>query len=59
MRLYPESGSETTSLFSTHPGTRDRIAKLEEGAANLPRPSRAASAPGWDTLKRLFPTPRA
>ena len=58
LRLNPESSSATTSLFSTHPGTRERIAKLEEGARAL-QPTRTASVAGWDELKELFPTPKA
>jgi predicted Zn-dependent protease len=56
LKLHPE-GSETTSLFSTHPGTTERIAKIEEAAAKMSRPARAASAPGWAELKALFPSP--
>ncbi|CAA7611312.1 Peptidase M48, Ste24p [Magnetospirillum sp. LM-5] len=56
LKLHPE-GSETTSLFSTHPGTTERITKIEEAAAKMSRPSRAAAAPGWAELKALFPTP--
>ncbi|MGE5475731.1 MAG: M48 family metalloprotease [Bacteroidales bacterium] len=58
LRLHPESSSETTSLFSTHPGTRERIARIEAAARGL-RPIRAAGNPGWAELKQLFPTPRA
>lgn len=58
MRLYPESGSETTSLFSTHPGTRERIARIEAAAAKQSA-TRTASAAGWDVLKEKYPTPKA
>lgn len=58
MRLYPESGTETTSLFSTHPGTRERIARIEAAAANQ-RSTRTAAVTGWDELKAKFPTPKA
>ncbi len=58
LRLNPESSSATTSLFSTHPGTRERIARLEEGARTL-QPTRTPSVAGWDELKELFPTPKA
>jgi predicted Zn-dependent protease len=56
LKLHPE-GSATTSLFSTHPGTTERIARIEEAAARLGRPSRTAAAPGWAELKALYPTP--
>lgn len=59
LRVYPQSASDTTSLFSTHPGTQERIARIEEAAARLPRPARAANQPGWSELKALFPTPAA
>lgn len=58
LRLHPESSSETTSLFSTHPGTVERIAKIEE-AARGQQPSRTASVAGWSELKQLFPMPKA
>jgi predicted Zn-dependent protease len=57
LRLHPDS-SGTTSLFSTHPGTTERIAKLEEAAARQDRPARATSHTGWSELKSLFPTPK-
>lgn len=56
MRLHPE-GSATTSLFSTHPGTRERIDRIEQAAARIGSPSRAAQPAGWADLKALFPTP--
>ncbi len=60
MRLYPQSSSEaTTSLFSTHPGTQERIDRLEEASARLPTKTamrKAASVPGWAELKRALPT---
>lgn len=59
MRIYPASASETTSLFSTHPGTQERIARIEEAAARQGRSSRTDTAPGWVELKQFFPTPKA
>lgn len=58
LRLTPESSAATTSLFSTHPGTVERIAKLED-AARGQHPGRAPSVAGWAELKELFPTPKA
>lgn len=58
LRLNPESSTATTSLFSTHPGTTERIARIEEAARGV-RPSRTAGAAGWDELKQIFPTPKA
>jgi predicted Zn-dependent protease len=57
LKLHPQNDSGTTSLFSTHPGTRDRIAKINEQAAKLPAPSRTDIPPGWSELKAMFPTP--
>lgn len=56
MRLSPQ-GAATTSLFSTHPGTLERIAKIEDAARPMSRPNRAAAPPGWKQLKAAFPTP--
>ncbi|MBC7905182.1 MAG: M48 family metalloprotease [Rhodospirillaceae bacterium] len=58
-RLYPASASETTSLFSTHPGTQERIARIEEAATRQGKPARTASTPGWAELKQMFPSPKA
>lgn len=58
LRLYPQPTSDTTSLFSTHPGTRDRIARIEAAAAKANRASRASSHSGWSELKQMFPTPK-
>lgn len=57
MRLHPP-GSSTTSLFSTHPGTQERIDKIEQAAALVSR-SGSARHQGWNELKELFPTPAA
>lgn len=54
MRLHPQ-GSETTSLFSTHPGTQERIDRIEQAAARLAKPSRGTQPAGWSELKALFP----
>lgn len=55
--LKIEPPDRQTSLFSTHPGTVDRIAQLEDAAQSYPRPRQAFSPPGWDVLKAAFPTP--
>lgn len=59
LRLYPQSSSETTSLFSTHPGTTERIKRIEANAKKLKRPTAKPAASGWAELKSLFPTPKA
>lgn len=57
LKLYPQSETATTSLFSTHPGTQARIARIEQAAASAPHPSKGANPAGWKELKALFPTP--
>lgn len=59
MRLYPQSASETTSLFSTHPGTQQRIQKIEESAKKAKRAAKAPVSSGWAELKSILPTPKA
>lgn len=54
--VIPESDGGTTSLFSTHPGTRERIAAIEAEAAPLPAPTKEPTSRGWATLKETFPT---
>lgn len=56
LKLHPQSDNATTSLFSTHPGTKDRIAKIEAAASG--RAGGSKSTPkGWAELKSRFPTP--
>jgi len=57
LRLHPQSDTTTTSLFSTHPGTTERIAKIEQAAAKAERLNNGARTAGWVELKELFPTP--
>lgn len=56
MKIYPSSASQTTSLYSTHPGTQARIDSLNKNANALPRPPQAGDPPGWAEIKALFPT---
>ncbi len=58
MQVIPESNTATTSLFSTHPETRNRIAKLDEVATTLPSPAVRPVSPEFETVKRSFPTPQ-
>lgn len=57
MKIYPDSSQETTSLFSTHPGTRERVERLTDSARSLARPGSDPVPKGWRELKALFPTP--
>lgn len=52
--LYPAETDVTTSLFSSHPVTRDRIERIEELAAGRTT-SEAADLPGWKALKERYP----
>lgn len=57
LRLVPPGTKATTSLYSTHPGTKDRIKKLQ-AAIQKDKSAMAASSghPGWAELKAEFPT---
>ena len=59
MRIYPQSASETTSLFSTHPGTKERISKIEAAAKRAAKQSKAPATSGWAELKSILPTPKS
>jgi hypothetical protein len=50
----PPSESLTTSLFSTHPDTRERIALLEKASAPSPATARPPS-PDFAALRGVFP----
>jgi len=56
--LVPPGTDATTSLFSTHPGTRDRIELLDEAAARLPAGGGSAGSADFATIKAVFPTRR-
>ncbi|KGM32611.1 M48 family metallopeptidase [Inquilinus limosus] len=54
--LVPPGEDRTTSLFSTHPGTRDRIERLDEAAAGLAAGGGASGSADFATIKAVFPT---
>lgn len=56
--LVPPGEDKTTSLFSTHPGTRDRIELIDEAAARLPAGGGSAGSADFATIKAVFPTRR-
>jgi predicted Zn-dependent protease len=58
LQLIPPDAQATTSLFSTHPGTRERIARIDAAARSARPPALAASERGWAELKSAFPTRR-
>ena len=57
LRLVPPGTKVTTSLYATHPGTKDRIKRLQKEIASDKSPMGAnAGHPGWAELKQSFPT---
>ncbi|MBF0621997.1 MAG: M48 family metalloprotease [Magnetococcales bacterium] len=57
LKIYPSSSKQTTSLFSTHPGTVDRITELEKAGRKVEtRTVKPTDPPGWAELKEKFPT---
>lgn len=54
-KLYPSDASITTSLFSTHPVTQDRIKTLEELAEKPIDQKASIKIAGWNELKEAFP----
>ena len=57
LRLVPPNTKATTSLYSTHPGTKDRIKRLDK-TIKADKAARGAGGvhPGWADLKAEFPT---
>ena len=58
LKLHPDNDSTTTSLFSTHPGTRERIARIEAAAA-MAGGGGGTQGAGWSDLKAILPSPAA
>jgi predicted Zn-dependent protease len=56
LEITPEDSEETTSLFSSHPDTRERIDAIELKAADMSSPSSPPPAEGFADMKRSFPT---
>lgn len=57
LRLVPPGTKATTSLYATHPGTKDRIKRLQKLiAADKAKGAPAVSHAGWAELKRSLPT---
>lgn len=57
LRLVPPNTKATTSLYATHPGTRDRIKRLQKDIQTDKTPvGPNAGHPGWAELKQSFPT---
>jgi len=57
LRLVPPGTKATTSLYATHPGTKDRIKRLQKAIQTDKTPSGPNGGhPGWAELKQSFPT---
>jgi predicted Zn-dependent protease len=57
LELVPPDQEGTTSLFSSHPGTKERIANLEAEIPRTPRPpATPTSAAHYADIKSSFPT---
>ena len=57
LKLFPPSTKATTSLYATHPGTKDRIKRLDTAIKKDKAPlGTNVGHPGWDQLKTSFPT---
>jgi len=57
LRLVPPDTKATTSLYATHPGTKDRIKRLQ-AAVKKDKSAMGSNVghPGWEQLKTSFPT---
>ncbi len=59
MQVLPKQTEETTSLYSTHPGTEKRVERIEKAVRKAKANNLAPGAPGgWAELKESFPTRR-
>jgi len=58
LQLIPEDAEGSTSLFSTHPETRERAERLDELAAERRLSGPPAASRGFAELKAVFPTRR-
>lgn len=50
-QLYPSDSTATTSLFSTHPVTKDRIAAIRKASEKKNYEITPSDYPGWNQLK--------
>ena len=56
LQLIPKGTKGTTSLFSTHPGTEDRIRQIVEASASMENSAGRESSDAFNLLKATFPT---
>jgi|GEM_PF-973204 len=56
LQVTPPDSEGTTSLFSTHPGTRERIQNIEAAARGMASPATPPHAQEFAAIKHTFPT---
>lgn len=56
LEVTPPDTEGTTSLFSTHPGTKERIERIESAAQGMSRPPTPPHPQEFASIKRTFPT---
>jgi len=58
LELVPADSQYTTSLYNSHPGTQERIAKILDAAASAPPPKPRPPGTAYASIKESFPTRR-
>ena len=56
LEIMPKDTTATTSLFSTYPGTVERIAAIDATASTMSIPATTPISPGFAEMKGFFPT---
>ncbi len=56
LEVTPPNTEGTTSLFSTHPGTKERIENIHSAAGGMPSPAKPPHPEEFAVIKRTFPT---
>jgi len=56
LEVTPPNSEGTTSLFSTHPGTKERIDNIHAAARDMASPEKPPHPGEFATIKRTFPT---
>ena len=58
LQITPENQEWSTSLFNSHPETKERIEAIEERAVGMAPASSGVPVAGYSEMKRSFPTRR-
>jgi len=56
LQIMPKGQEEKTSLYSTHPGTEERIERIQRAASDVSVDPRVGVNEDYAKLKRTFPT---